>query len=78
MDEKELISRAGRGEEAAFEQLVKAYEKPVYNLCLRMCGDRDEAFDLSQESFLKAWHAISTFHGESKFQTWLLRLQHLH
>lgn len=74
MDEQELISRAGRGDEAAFEQLVKSYEKPIYNLCLRMCRDRDEAFDLSQESFLKAWHAISSFHGESKFQTWLLRI----
>lgn len=74
MDEQELIHRAGHGSEEAFEQLIRVYEKPVYNLCLRMCRDRDEAFDLSQESFLKAWHAISTFHGESKFQTWLLRI----
>lgn len=74
MDELELIRRAGQGEEDAFEQLVIAYEKPVYNLCLRMCGDKDEAFDLSQDTFVKAWHAISMFHGESKFQTWLMRI----
>ncbi len=74
MDELELIRRAGQGEEDAFEQLVIAYEKPVYNLCLRMCGDRDEAFDLSQDTFVKAWHAISMFHGESKLQTWLMRI----
>lgn len=74
MDEQELIRRAGQGDEDAFEQLVNAYEKPVYNLCLRMCGDRDEAFDLSQDTFIKAWHAISMFHGESKFKTWLMRI----
>ena len=74
MDELELIRRAGQGEEDAFEQLVIAYEKPVYNLCLRMCGDKDEVFDLSQDTFVKAWHAISMFHGESKFQTWLMRI----
>lgn len=74
MDEQELIQRAGQGQESAFEQLVKTYEKPVYNLCLRMCGDRDEAFDLAQETFLKAWHAISLFQGEGKFQTWLMRI----
>lgn len=74
MDELELIRRAGQGDESAFEQLVIAYEKPVYNLCLRMCGDRDEAFDLSQDTFIKAWHAISMFQGDSKFQTWLMRI----
>ena len=74
MDELELIRQAGQGDESAFEQLVIAYEKPVYNLCLRMCGDRDEAFDLSQDTFIKAWHAISMFQGDSKFQTWLMRI----
>lgn len=74
MDEQDLIQRAGRGEEEAFEQLVLAHEKMVYNLCLRMTGDREEAFDLSQETFLKAWHAISLFQGDSKFTTWLSRI----
>ena len=74
MEEQELIRQAGQGDESAFEALVKAYEKPVYNLCLRMCGDRDEAFDLSQDTFIKAWHAIALFQGDSKFQTWLLRI----
>lgn len=74
MEEQELIRQAGQGDESAFEALVKAYEKPVYNLCLRMCGDRDEALDLSQDTFIKAWHAIALFQGDSKFQTWLLRI----
>lgn len=74
MDEKERILRAGKGDEAAFEALVKQYEKTVYNLCYRITGDREEAFDLSQETFIKAWHAISLFQFESKFVTWLCRI----
>lgn len=74
MDEKELILRAGQGDENAFEELVKLYEKTVYNLCCRVTGDREEAFDLSQETFIKAWHAISLFQFESKFATWLCRI----
>lgn len=74
MDEKSLIQRAGAGDEQAFEQLVIAYEKPIYNLALRMTGSRDDAFDLTQETFLKAWHAISLFQFDSKFITWLCRI----
>lgn len=74
MDERVMIERAGRGDPDAFEELVKTYEKMVYNLCLRMTDDREEAFDLSQETFIKAWHAISLFKFESKFATWLSRI----
>lgn len=74
MDEKTLIQRAGTGDEDAFAQLVSAYEKPIYNLTLRMTGNRDDAFDLTQETFLKAWHAISLFQFDSKFLTWLCRI----
>ena len=74
MDEKSLIQRAAAGDEGAFEQLVIAYEKPIYNLALRMTGSRDDAFDLTQETFLKAWHAISLFQFDSKFLTWLCRI----
>lgn len=74
MDERTLIEQAGKGDERAFEQLVISYEKMVYNLCLKMTGDREEAFDLSQETFLKAWHAIGLFQFDSKFTTWLCRI----
>lgn len=74
MDEKDLIEAAGKGDEGAFEHLVRTYEKTVYNLCLRMIGDRDEAFDLSQETFIKAWHGIGLFQFDSKFSTWLCRI----
>lgn len=70
----ELIRKAGAGDEHAFEQLVIAYQKPIYNLLLRMTGSREDAFDLTQETFLKAWHAISLFQFDSKFLTWLCRI----
>jgi RNA polymerase sigma-70 factor (ECF subfamily) len=74
VDEKQLIQQAGQGDEAAFEQLVRQHQKTVYNLCLRMTGDREESFDLAQETFLKAWHAISLFQFDCKFTTWLCRI----
>lgn len=74
MDEETLVTRAVEGDETAFEALVMHYEKPVYNLCLRMTGNREDAFDLSQEAFLKAWRSVSLFQGDSKFSTWLYRI----
>lgn len=74
MDEHTLIKQAGQGDEAAFEELVKTYEKAIYNLAFRMTGNRDDAFDLTQTTFLKAWHAISLFQFDSKFSTWLCRI----
>ena len=74
MDEQGLIRQAGQGNEAAFESLVRTYEKTIYNLTLRMTGNREDAFDLTQTTFLKAWHAISLFQFDSKFSTWLCRI----
>lgn len=74
MDEKELVKQAGAGDEDAFEQLVNAHQARIYNLALRMTGDREAAFDMTQETFLKAWHAIGMFQQDSKFSTWLCRI----
>lgn len=74
MDEQALIKQAAKGSEAAFEELVRTYEKTIYNLALRMTGNREDAFDLTQTTFLKAWHAISLFQFDSKFSTWLCRI----
>lgn len=57
-----------------FEQLVTAYEKNVYNLALRMVGDPDDAADITQETFIKAYRAIGSFRGDSKFSSWLYRI----
>lgn len=57
-----------------FEQLVTAYEKNVYNLALRMVGDPDDAADITQETFIKAYRAIGSFRGDSKFSSWIYRI----
>jgi RNA polymerase sigma-70 factor, ECF subfamily len=74
MDEKKLAESAAGGDQKAFEQLVLQYQKPVYNLALRMAGNADDAFDLAQEAFLRAWRALPQFKFESSFSTWLYRL----
>jgi len=72
--EPQLIARAQRGDEAAFEELFNAHKRRVYSLCLRMTGDPAEAEDLAQEAFLQLFRKIGTFRGESAFSTWLHRL----
>ena len=72
--ETQLIARAQRGDEAAFEALFNAHKRRVYSLCLRMMGDATEAEDLAQEALLQLFRKISTFRGESAFTTWLHRL----
>ena len=58
MSEEQLIRRAQQGDNSAFEQLLLAHQKKVYNLCLRMAANPDDALDLSQEAFIKAWRAL--------------------
>ena len=74
IDEKKVIQRAANGDADAFEQLVRTYQTPIYNLCLRMTGNPDDAADLSQEAFIKAWRNLGSFQFESAFSTWLYRL----
>ncbi len=70
----ELIARAKRGEEKAFETLFRQYKHRVYSVCLRMIGNTAEAEELTQEAFLQVFRKIQTFRGESAFSTWLHRL----
>ena len=72
--EQELIVREKQGDIQAFEPLIEAYEKQIYHLCLRMTGNPEDARDLTQESFLKAWQKLGQYHVESAFSTWLYRL----
>ena len=70
----ELVRRAAEGDENAFGELVGLYEKKVYHLTLRMCGNPEDAEDAAQEAFLSAWRGLPRFRGESGFSTWLYRL----
>lgn len=74
MEERAVIRRVLEGDDQAFAQLVTAYEKQVFNLCLRMCGNREEAKDLAQEAFLKAWRGLRFYQFEAAFSAWLYRL----
>ena len=72
--ENETIRSVLRGNVNDFEKLVTAYEKNVYNIALRMVGDPDDAADMTQETFIKAYRALSGFRGDSKFSSWLYRI----
>ena len=74
MSDQDLAARAGAGDQEAFERLVEENQNKVYSLALRLVGDREEAADLAQEAFLKAWQGLRSFQGESSFATWLYRL----
>lgn len=73
-NEMALIRRVQRGDQTAFAELLEAYEKPVYNLCLRMTGNPEDAADMTQEAFLKVWRGAAQYQFESSFSTWLYRL----
>src|SRR5438105_14612596 len=72
-DEARRIDAARRGDLAAFNWLVLQHQTRVYNLCLRMLGEPDDASDATQEAFLSAYKAMSRFKGEG-FRTWILRI----
>jgi RNA polymerase sigma-70 factor (ECF subfamily) len=57
-----------------FEQLVRDYEKPVYNMALRMSGDPHDAQDLTQEVFLRLYRGLPGFRGEARLSTWIYRV----
>ena len=74
MPDKELVEKARGGDQGAFEQLVLDNQNKVYALALRLVNDREEAADLAQEAFVKAWQGLASFQGESSFATWVYRL----
>ncbi len=72
--DRDLILRARRGEAEAFGELVRAYQAGVFNVCYRMMGERREAEDMAQESFIRAYERIDTFDAERPFGPWMRRV----
>ncbi len=69
-----LIASNRRGGKEAFGELVALHEDRVYGLAYRLTGNRDDAAEVAQEAFLKAWRAFGSFRGDSSFYTWLFRI----
>lgn len=72
--ELEIIKSVLDGNIEAFESLVRAYEKTVYNLALRMTGSVEDAQDMTQETFIKAYRSLHTFRADSRFSVWVYRI----
>ena len=72
--EQEIIKKVLDGDANAFEEIVLANQKNVYNLALKMTKNEDDALDISQEAFVKAYRQLEAFRGDSKFSVWLYRL----
>jgi RNA polymerase sigma-70 factor (ECF subfamily) len=76
--ERAWIEQALQGDQTAFGHLVRAYERPVYNLTYRMLGNAVEAEDAAQETFLRAYSKLATYQPERKFVNWLLSIASHH
>ncbi len=72
--EQEWIAAARKGDQDAFEKLVRLYEKRVLALTRRMCKNPEDAAEAAQEAFFAAWQGLKNFREESSFSTWLYRL----
>ena len=70
----ELVKRVQAGDSAAFDILVQKYQHKVVNLVGRFVSDQAECYDITQDSFIKAYRAIGNFRGDSQFYTWLYRI----
>jgi RNA polymerase sigma-70 factor (ECF subfamily) len=73
-DERDLIRRCIAGDVSAFEPLVERYRQRVWRLAYQVLGDREEAWDCTQEAFVRAFHSLPSFRGQSAFYTWLFRI----
>jgi len=69
-----LVARAKAGDLEALEALYRAFETPVYNLARRICRSPEDAEDVLQETFLKAYTHLDRFQGDSRFYTWIVRI----
>ena len=72
--DEELVARSIRGDADSFNQLVLRWERPIYALAYRTIGREEDARDVCQETFLRAFRALPGFRGQAKFSSWLYRI----
>jgi RNA polymerase sigma-70 factor, ECF subfamily len=72
--DQEVVAAATAGEEAAYRELVRRYERPVFSLIYRMVRNRELAEDLSQETFIKVLNALASYRPEYKFSSWVFKI----
>ncbi len=74
ISDQEVVALARRGREAAYRELVRRYERPVFSLIFRMVRDRALAEDLAQDTFVKVLNAIDSYRPEYKFSSWIFKI----
>jgi RNA polymerase sigma-70 factor (ECF subfamily) len=72
--DQDVVALARDGREAAYRELIRRYERPVFSLIYRMVRDRETAEDLAQETFIKVLNAIGTYRPEFKFSSWVFKI----
>ncbi len=76
VSDQELVARSQQGDMTAFDELVTRYRTKVYAMAFNMVRNESDAWDLSQDVFIKAWKALPKFENRSRFFTWLFRITH--
>jgi RNA polymerase sigma-70 factor (ECF subfamily) len=74
LTDEELVARSVSGDKESFNQLVSRWERPIYALAYRVIGREEDARDVVQETFLRAFRALPGFKGQAKFSSWLYRI----
>ncbi|OHB67960.1 MAG: hypothetical protein A2Y76_01200 [Planctomycetes bacterium RBG_13_60_9] len=74
IDDSVLVQQSQTGDMMALERLILKYQSRIYNVILKMCGNADDAAELTQEAFVKVIESIEKFKGRSSFYTWLFRI----
>lgn len=73
-DERRWIAACQSGDQGAFDRLVERYQRDIYRLCYRYVNNHEDANDMAQEAFIRAYRALGKFRGDSSFSTWLYRI----
>ncbi len=74
IDDTELVKRCRQGDSLAMERLILRYQNRIYSVILKICGNTDDAAELTQETFVKVIESIGKFEGRSSFYTWAFRI----